>query len=512
MVDQPFTMDPPADMELDDLMAQVVKTAPATEAAPADSAQELVAQESAEPAVKHSPLVDRAVQTRPHQNTSGRSSSDTMVVPPATIREVNMVVGERDDDSTFDNEWGEALKDGMRTVYHRDSLTPATLREDSQWAQTVASPAGGLTADYRRIGAFNPATASIETINAYVRQQRGLGGVINVPLWHSGLWIRIAPPEEYDMVDLYHTFSQRKIQAGRFTNGMAFGHMTAFTNEDLFSFVMSHVQSTSLKLDNLAELPDYISMLDLKPLIGALACAQYPNGFAYERACVASGVDGCNYVLRESLDVPSLYWVDEKKLSRDDIIHMSNRKTGSQSPQSVRDYQARNYSFLTMDEVIDDTLTLRFKIPMVMESFKSAHRWLDLIEELSTAAIQEEGDARVRMITDKSRASILRQWAHLVDAAIISGVEINTPAKIESLLNTYSADDEVRSKIHKAAIKFINDRIISMIAIKTYTCPACGKPQRHAEHDVPHPDLIPLDPTPIFFQLGAQRLTRMRSR
>lgn len=444
------------------------------------------------------------------------ASKDYIHLPPATVTEIDELVSEaRQVGFTRTEEAGDwllGIERGTQNAIRQDGLVSAVTREGGEWTNAVDSAQGGLGMGYPRHKVINPATASLDTIKAVIRAQRGLGNIVNIPLWHSGFWVRLQPPEEYDLLDLHHAMVDEKKSVGRFTNGLIFSHTTAYMHELLFQFILRHIQSTSLKITNMDEIGQYIKLPDLKILIWGMAAAQYCNGFNYERSCVGGTLGSCKHIDKDVLDLTALQYTDVSQLSKDDIRHMSIRETGKHSIESVVAYQERNYANQPVEKVIDDQLTVRFKMCNVLDSFAAAHRWIDAIEEMSTAAVQEEGDRRAAIIADKSRATVLRQWGHLINAVIYSETEYSGAETVAALVDDFSALDDLRPKIHEAAKAYVDSRVISMIGFPTYDCPACGQPQRHANIETLHPDIIPLDPLPIFFQLSGQRLQRIRSR
>lgn len=444
------------------------------------------------------------------QFTDVPGSSDSVPLPSSTRASINArVAGQR----AKNKDYVISVVNGTEMTPQGDGLVGAICQEDADWGDEVPTGTTNLKSDYLKVKVATGTMSNIENARMLLRARRKQGVPFRVALWHSGFWVRINPPEEGELINLYMEIAQDEIELGRATGGLIFSNVSGHYQERLFQLLMENIHSTSLKVE-LRELGQYIKIQDLPVLEWGLAAAQYPTGFAFSRACTAAPAE-CNHIHTETLRLPEMHITARGRLTAADRLHMSRMQPGSHTVEEVRAYQMRNWGSRE-EEVIpikdDEGISFTLQMCNVDSYFLAKDRWIDSINDQLIETVKKDPAMRNRTMMAHSRSSVLRQYAHLIKSVSMDSSVFDKQEDIDALLSDFSSDDQVREALNKAVVKFIDSRTISVIAVSTYTCPQCGKPQRSVEGDVPLPDVIPIDPGQVFFHLLGQKLARLKAR
>jgi len=441
---------------------------------------------------------------------STRASSDTVPLPSNTRAGVNAAVqGQK----MTDQVWGKALTAGVEMTPQNDGLVGAVVREGADWTDMLGTPPAPMMLEHFKLAAGSGTFANTEDLRHALRARRQTGLPTRVPLYHSGFWLRINAPSENELISFYMEIVNDEIQMGRSTGGLIFSSTTGHYQERLMRLALKNVHSSSLNVDP-ENLGKYIQMQDIPVVIWGLGAAQYPTGFKYSRACSA-GPATCSHVHSETLNLTELHIVDRSRLSEADRLHMARRTAGTHTVEEVLAYQKRAACNQPKDIVIgnpEDNLVVRLKMPNIEEYFDAKDLWIDSISDMLSATIKTDPALRNKTMFAHGRATILRQYAHLVDALIMDEREYSKRDEVNVVLDELSTDDAVREDIMAHASNFINECVMSMIAVRTYDCPKCGRPQRQVKEGLALPDVLPIDPGQVFFHLLGQKLARLNVR
>ena len=68
-----------------------------------------------------------------------------------------------------------------------------------------------------------------------IQSMIGLGGVVHIPLWHSGFWVTIKTPTDLQLIDLHEQTLQGKIEAGRNMFGLGFSNDLVYLMEPVMN-------------------------------------------------------------------------------------------------------------------------------------------------------------------------------------------------------------------------------------------------------------------------------------
>lgn len=402
--------------------------------------------------------------------------------------------------------WGAInLASTEATTMPHDFFSKSLARPGAQYKQYLQTETGKISYSSPKLADSKVASVRGEKAMLRARALMGLGGIISIPLYHSGFWLTIVAPLESDYIELNRRISDEKISMGRTTHGLAFANNEAFMTGWLIDFLIRHKYETNLK--NEEDLRSKISALDIPTAIWALALAMYPRGFNYTRSLTTKeGIDARETVTA-LINVAKLLWVDNSYLSPRQKAHMANRQPQSITDDALSLYKADFPLSGGRDIEVIEGITVTVQIPTVTQQVDSCHRWLiDLngtIDETFTTT-QPDAAERNRLIETHTHASQLRHYAGWISKITVEGTVLDTPAQIENMLESMSENQDMSKVLIDGVKSFIEDATFAIIAIPETTGKETGLPR--------FPYLIPIDVPSVFFILLVQRINRMVSR
>lgn len=356
----------------------------------------------------------------------------------------------------------------------------------------------------------------------------GKGTRYQVALWHSGFWITFKAPTESEFVELQRKLIADKVKFGRDSYGLVFSNTVVFSVERVVEFILDHVLITSINLgenNNSNYLRSIIDSQDLYTLIYGFVCTMYPKGFKYNRACM-NDIMNCNYVLEDILNVTKLSHTNDNALTNWQKSHMSNRRAGSMTIESVKRYKEELLSTQKRTVVINkDTgkeIKLTLRTPNLNEYIDSGHEWINNIVAMAERSIGDDVPAQQRedFIIKTAQATAMRQYGHWVGSCEFNfGVDDESPNIIEDkdtlklTLDTLSSQDNIREEFFKEVYKYIDESTVTVIGITAFDCPVCNKKNEDERKIYPHhTNVIPLDMLQLFFALLEQSIQRLTNR
>lgn len=361
--------------------------------------------------------------------------------------------------------------------------------------------------------------------------KRNESGTIYMPLYHSGLWIRIEAPTAREVLNLQIKTSEKKIEAGRGLLGAIFSNDFCIYAEELFNLVLDKIKITSLgksssdEISKLnlsqikAELGDYVRLKDLPLLALNLAATMYPQGFKYTRNVrdTSSDIGVTEDVRSGLLDLTKLTWYNNKTIPEFCKNHMSKSGLNSHSFDDVNEYQ-KHFSVVSEKEIeIEPNVFLTLYDPTINEYLEYANRWLIDIEvetnnlfdiELNASTItEEEKEAKRKEYVDNIlKSEYLRRYGHLVkqvrfvfrsdnieeqDEEVI--VTHEDKEAIDSLLNKWSQDEALSETFFTSVKNYLAE---STVAVAGMLQPVGGEGELRLL-----PNILPIDPIALFFSI-----------
>lgn len=482
-------------------------------------------------------IKQNVTQDFPTSSPKTSGTPDTIEIPPATadvIKQqmdkspnVDMIV------STQQHRWAEVLRS---SIYHMpmenlyvDRLAEAGCDFRQQVSQGNAS-LRGRAPSYKK----KPGETIVEGESALLQliTHLGVGGLFRAPLWNSGIWVTFKPATEAELLELNRIIQADKIQAGRWSYGLALSNNVVYTLDRVFDFALAHVYNTSIKSDELPiyQLRDWIAPQDINSFIWGFLCASYPSGFHYETSCVADP-SKCNHVLEETLNVTKLQWTDTSLLTDWQKQHMSSMAANGRTLDSLKRYREEMTRLqptrVILNEGSEHEIAFTIQTPTVTEYINQGHRWIGgMVESVNSVLGMDANDElRNTTINKLNKATTLCQYSHWIKSIEYgdlteqenSDVErsvsrIEDRASIEENLKTLSAIDSIREKIIDKILEYIGHSTISVIGVPAYECPVCGSKSTGETNYPRHTNIVPLDLIQVFFALLGRRLNRIEIR
>lgn len=449
----------------------------------------------------------------PLKNTKPLTEDDALSILSASVEELNALAEQYPNvDFTASEDgarWLREIQLAQQYILRGKALAGSLERQESLWRQFVTSGAEQLTAGKPKFTDKNEGGKLVgEQAMMRVQSLLGVGSVVRIPLWHTGIWVTFKAPTEAALLELDRRISAEKIVLGRQTNGLIYSNSSIYSVMYIIDFALAHIFETSVKYNEVEELKSKIVINDIPILIWGLLCSIYPNGYPFKQPCPRDPTE-CRHVTEELLNISKLCWTDDKLLSEWQRRQMI-RKTAKFTEEELVKYR-EEHSFSSLSTVdLGNGIALELKVPTIEDYAQSGFAWVDGIVKKTDQAFSGtmKGEERNRYITEQGQMTALRQYAHWVNRIVLEGNEvIDDRNTIEDLLGTLTSSEETFKTFFDSVQKFIDSSTISLIAIPKYDCPACGTPMSTEEER--HPHLIVLDVAAIFFTLLAQRIIKV---
>lgn len=405
--------------------------------------------------------------------------------------------------------WAEVTGASLLTLPPEEGLVATMADKKADWQQSIGSEVGELLAGQPKVRANSESNYTLAQARLLVRKELNLGTVFTLPLWHSGFWITLRSPSHGDLLELYQRITQDKVSLGRSTYGLLFSSTQVYTRKHLLDFIIEHAYETSANVKDIESIRPLIKMADLSLLEWGLACSTYPSGFQYRRAC-ACDPEKCHHIVEAKLNLQRLHWTNRTKLTDLQIKHMTKRQRGSTSLESIGLYETQFNNGQPRLVTLTPNLKVELKMPSAVDFIESGTRWADNIEETYGRAVTFTETTRDSYLADQARATMLRQYGHCVSSVHYGDAVFSDRTSIEDLLNDIGEDDKARTTFCSEIAKYLDDSIMSTIAIPGYKCPSCKGEQPTAMDDG-RKGLIPLDVAQTFFDLLVQRLGKIQN-
>lgn len=407
--------------------------------------------------------------------------------------------------------WSEVVNDlSTFSMPNNELHLETSKREDALWRQKVNIDGEELGASRPRFGGSNSGIISGESALLKVNSILGLGAMVQVPLWHTGIWVTLKAPSEGSLLELERRLATSKAELGRDTSGLSFSNKNIYTVMHIVNFALDHVYDASVKNITKEYLKKHIACTDIPMLVWGLACASYPSGYDFARPCTVQP-DNCTHIVTGKVNIGKLIWTDTEALSMTQRRMMS-RRNEKVTEDHIKQYKDEHSRGGPNTVAIQEGLRLRVGVPSISEYETAGYQWVDGISRLleSSLGVTLKGDERRVFIEEQSLATTLRQYGHWVKEIEVGDELINDRVTIDGVLNTFSSDKKIRNTILQEVGKYIDNATISFIAIPKYSCPNCGEEQKGDTVQEPHPELLPLDPVGCFFTLLVHRVYKVR--
>ncbi len=479
---------------------------------------------------KEPPLIDREVTDRySYEENSWKDSDIILDLPSKSAMSSLKVAAEVSDgiksgeiDNVFlkDNaEWGGVLGDSQDSLIKDNLLINAINDPEADFKQSV--DINGKKVQMTELKTKDTTGVNLKGATAKLAFSKhlGIGTVIQVPLYHTGIWVNIKTPTEIELIELNRNMALDKISLGRQTFGLTYESITVYTVDRLMNFIIDHIQSSSVKVSPNQEIDfkDLIMSQDIPILVWGIASAMFPRGFQYRRACI-NNYKECRHVLHERINLNKLQWTNLNALSDKAKTHMADRQPSTHTLEAIKNYQKdilsmADMSFDTVDKPTGSVQTFTLKSPNIKEYISMGYKWVSSIVNSVSEVISEDAtiEDKNTLIENYAQATLIRQYGHWIKTIEFNENVVDDIESIEGILDVISQSNEMREEIKNKIVEYIDKTTISLIGIPSYTCPECGKNQTEGQTGV-FTNIIPIDPINVFFNLLGQRLALILNR
>lgn len=406
--------------------------------------------------------------------------------------------------------WTQAIQAAsMTTTFLDDRFRDTLHRPEAQFKQYLATEAGKIAFSAPKIAEDGASAPTGAKAMQRVRAIMGLGGIVSVPLYHSGFWITLEAPKESDLIELFRRMQDEKIELGRETFGLVFSNEQSYLNSYLLDFCIQHIFETNARVDNHQDLRALIKIQDLNILFWGMAALIWPRGFDYVRGITTKEGIETTQTVSAKINISKLLWVDNASFSDKHRAQMNQRQRGRVTIEQIQEYQNTLIPTLSSGRRVKIRDNLEFIVASTSaeEYITDGEAWISglvtMVDQTFTtsAPTSEQRNATIDM---HSKANRLRNHAPWIKAVVIDDHENTDRKDISEVLTLLSSDSEVTGLLEKEIVRFMDDSTCALIAI-----PETSGNKMPFER---FPHLIAVDVLNTFFTLLAQRVDLIRRR
>lgn len=394
-----------------------------------------------------------------------------------------------------------------------DIFLPDTTPGSQEWQTSLEH--NGVPLMHGRQQYEYDAKASMTPVAGAAAVQRitdrlGLGNNVWVPLYASGIWLKIGTCPDTRLGMLEEAISQTKSVLGRNTLGLALSHSNIYIVMHLVEMIMENVQSGNVLDISSTTLLDNILLPDLYTLAWGQGCAIYPNGYRLHQVCVARpGI--CDEVTVTSVNPYVMIAVDRKRFSKEDVGHMAVMQKPTYTSEDIKKYQAKRLKRL--DNIIDiqDGIKFELRIPTLQEHVNEGTAWFQEVENLvaKMVGIQMTDHKRQQALQNQVNYSAIRQYSSWISKIHDNGYVMETREDIIRTLEMMASNEELSTVIIDKIQGFITKATPCIHPLPKTACPKCKAP--HYDEGETHQEQIPQDTVSLFFTLTRQRLSKKKT-
>lgn len=407
-------------------------------------------------------------------------------------------------------EYLETINNARTTQFDDDMYSDLSDREDGDFHQGVEYNGKRLTIG--RTSSRTTGEVSGERAAIRVTEALGLGSVIRIPLWKSGIWVTLKAPSDDRLSETERRISQNKVFLGRETYGNVFANSMVYTIREVINLILDQIYHVNVKVSNNRKLLSLIKLTDLHHLVQGFLCSIYPKGYPYGQACTGNPLE-CNHVEEGIVNLAHMVWTDRSRLTDKQLAFMSSPDK-MHKVDDIKEYQEQHvYDARSTFEHGD--VTIQFKEPSIEDFILVGDDWISSIMKSTDRIFDHDANdnSRTNYIYDQVRIRKLGKWSHWVGEIRIKDDDfddesvtiITDRSSINEIVSrTLSSIVDIHDDFTKSVLDFITDSTTTVVGVPRYKCPSCdAEPKVHEKYK----EIIPINPVTAFFILLDQKLS-----
>jgi len=470
-----------------------------------------------EPEVK-STLIEPADTRKANANNSQTRGLPPLSLLYGTLEGSVALLSDQVDDARIDDpraqaEWVETVEDAYSN-YHRTASGRPPFEESvtarGEWGQGIKVGETRFAGRSQRLPVESGERLVGADALARVTRAVGMGAIIQIPCWHSGIWVSVKAPGDVELYELERRIAMEKVALGRMTKGLVFSNTSVYIAGHLINFILSHLYSSTAPTDDPSTIKKLLKVQDLPTLIWGMVTAIYPGGYPYRQPCMTD-ITKCTHIVEALLDIGKLQWVDRTMLTEKQKAIMTQRSARA-TQATVDDYQSDfGMNVGAKFAKLNEQMTIEFGSPSIELYENSGYSWIEAIVSATDSQFGNNltGKERSDYISDVARTTAPRQYSHWVKAIEVTDekgitTRIEDRASIEACTVQIASVDDIKKTFIKAVGAFIDATTVCVIGYVNYACPKCG--QMQLKGNGPKTRIIPIDMMQVFLTLQRHKI------
>lgn len=414
-------------------------------------------------------------------------------------------------------DWLRAIQTAFEFYTGEEQYGPNPFARDGAHWQ------GKITRDNKSISprkpSFHKPTGSVsgEAALTNIRASLGLGQRSDIPLWHSGMWVRFKAPSDLTLLELDRTIAISKAFVGAKTQGIALSAESTWFTTKVLDMIFNHIESASYNDISQRALEQVIYVTDIPQLVWGIATTIWPNGHDLTLPCVHNPKE-CHHRESERVNIQRMHYVDNNSINPMQFNHLVKNEVYSND--SLELYRSNHKVPNTRRVMLTDSIYIDLKVPTIAEHRVASQKWVQFIEDHVEQVFGKnlEGEARESYLQDRVNATILRQYESWIESVGELDEEKNViwftedDEGLQTILEDLSTQDELVNTFLKERVAFRREVMVSAIGVPVYDCSQC-KQGPDATSMLPNvPEIVELDIESLFFTLHYMKMERLRHR
>lgn len=446
----------------------------------------------------------------------------------------NQEVLDDDNPSLEKMEWAASIERAENAMPFRDELAGVGRRPNSTWEQMINTRTEGqpmirgpINDKLGKSPIKNSNRAS--EVLARITNMLELGNVSYIPLFHTGIWIRLRTPSTAAIARLDEIITSEKAQYGTQTRGEIFSNENVILRRHVANFILDHVTySTAPDGWDKEYLKSIIKVTDLDEMMRGIMQTRYPDGYPFRQPCTANPKE-CQHVVEGTLDLREIQWTDTSALTDYQKKIMENMKrpiTQEQLERYQEEFADRRTSRVVLtsgqhdknnyDEITGEVINgvvINIETPTLEKDEEYGIRWVNVLTRDLNETLGEKASAKERreFLAKRTSFNYLRTYAQWIKSIeIYEGGELfastTDQEELEELFEYISSSFKYVLKFREGVEKHAERCIVHMVGIKNYECPNCGK--KHETREGNFHLIVPIDMLSAFFILVRSSVLR----